>query len=133
MRNGITSLEVREYFQNGCIRIKDVVADKSFLERFAYYGHDVGYKSYEKIDFEDEFDSYRCGGSPSINPIVFCATFVHPEYGFFVVENHHENYLVELREQKFVPDFFRLIKKKGYKAEVVGSKPFICIWKKLKS
>jgi hypothetical protein len=55
-----------------------------------------------------------------------------PDYGLVFIENFHENYLLELKEKEHIASLVCLSKKRGYKAEIVGERMFVCIWKKLK-
>ena len=134
MKIGITNLELHEYFQNGCIRVKDTMMDFSHNGTYVYYGHEAGYKQYRRINFEEEFDMYRYRGNGKSECYVdlFAYKYVHPEYGMLLIENHHENYLVELREKEHIDKLLRLSKRRGYRTEIVGERQFVCIWKQLK-
>ena len=132
MKIGIAKLELHEYFQNGCIRVKDTISDTCHDGMYVYYGHEAGYKKYHKIDFEEEFDSYRMNKNAEFYLGMRASAHAHPEYGLFYVEDHHENYLVELIESEHIEQFVRLSKRRGYRTEVVGEMNFICIWKELK-
>lgn len=132
MKIGITSLELHEYFQNGCIKVKDFVMDTCHSGTYVYYGHEAGYKKYHNIDFDEEFDSYRINKNAEFYVGIRASARVHPEYGLFYIEDHHENYLVEIIESEHIEGFLRLSKRRGYNAEIVGDNRFICIWKRLK-
>jgi hypothetical protein len=46
-----------------------------------------------------------------------------------LIEDHHENYLVELREKEHIDKLLRLSKRRGYKAEIASERQLVCIWK----
>lgn len=133
MKIVITNLELHEYFQNGCIRVKDTfMYERLYYYRYVYYGHSSGYKKYQNIDFEREFGFYKYHISFDVYANTQYATHVHPEYGLLIVENHHENHLIELREHEHINSFVCLSRRMGYSTEVVGERMFVCIWKRLK-
>ena len=128
MKIGITNLELHEYFQNGCIKVKDTMRDFSHSGTYVYYGHEAGYKQYYKIDFEECFDMYRMRGRDNVVNL-YTKVYAHPEYGILIVEDLHENYLIELKEKEHISSLVRLSKRRGYKTEIVGERQFVCIWK----
>lgn len=132
MKIGITNLELHEYFQNGCIRVKDYISNFSHSGTYVYYGHEAGYKQYHSINFEDEFGFYRMRATHNIHFDLKSELYASPDYGLVLIENFHENYLIEPREKEHIGNLVRLSKKIGYNAEVVGEREFVCIWKKPK-
>lgn len=132
MKIGITSLELHEYFQNGCIRVKDYIMNSSHSGTYVYYGHEAGYKQYRNINFEEEFYFYRMRANHNIHFDLQSSLYMSPDYGLVFIENFHENYLLELKEKEHIASLVCLSKKRGYKTEVIGEREFVCIWKNLK-
>lgn len=133
MKTGITKLELHEYFQNGCIRIKDYTSDRSRNDKYVYYGLEGECKnySYKSIDFEGLIYCYKMRGEVRMGGSV-STMYAHTEYGLMLVEDFRENYLIELREPEYIDTLVNQFKQVGYPVEVVGENQLICVWKELK-